>query len=83
MLCRSPGSPNNSPVTRFTSECDLCSELLEEYLSAANEIVDARQPLHSRKPASARQLASALIDNSLKRRANARKRFFHHKEKQH
>ena len=72
-LLRTCDSPNNGPVTRFTSECDLCAELLTERISAANEIADNRHPLRSRTEPSAQQLASSLIDNALKRRKNARK----------
>ena len=71
-LLRTCDSPNNGPVTRFTSECDLCAELLTERISTANEIADNRHR-RSRTEPSAQQLASSLIDNALKRRKNARK----------
>jgi hypothetical protein len=70
-------------VTRFTSECELCAELLTEYIDAANEIVDTKVRIHSRRQPSSRQLAAALIDNALKRRNQARQRLFSHKDKQH
>ena len=70
-------------MTRFTSECDLCVELLTEYITASNEVVDTKERLHSRKPPSAQQLAASLIDHSLKRRDSARKRLFTHKKRHH
>jgi len=70
-------------VARFTSECDLCAELLTEYIAASNEIVETQERLHSRKPPSAAQLASALIDQALKRKNLARKQLFIHKAQQH
>ncbi|MBZ5578284.1 MAG: hypothetical protein LAP40_17105 [Acidobacteriia bacterium] len=70
-------------VSRFTSECELCAELLTDYISAANEIVDNKERLQARPPATASQLASALIDHALKRRNQARKRLFLHKDLEH
>lgn len=70
-------------MTRFTSECDLCAELLTEYIAAANETVDARESLRHRPDPSSRQLASALIENALKRRQRARQRLSQHKEQRH
>jgi hypothetical protein len=74
---------NNNTVTRFTSECDLCADLLTEYISAANEIVDNKEWLQARKKPSARQLASSLIDNAIKRREEAKSRLLRHKRQQH
>ena len=71
------------PVARFTSECELCAELLTEYIAASNEIVETKERLHARKPPSARQLASSLIDNALKRKSLARKQLFTHKDQKH
>ena len=70
-------------VTRFTSECDLCTELLTEYISAANETVDTKTRLLGRKQPSTRQLAAALINHALKRRDEARKRLLDHKAQRH
>jgi len=70
-------------VIRFTSECDLCAELLSEYIDVANETVDARNPLRGKQDPSSRQLASALIENALKRRKHARRRLTEHKEQRH
>ncbi len=83
VLFRPCDSPNNGSVTRFTSECDLCVEMLTEYIAASNEVVDTKQRLHSRTPPSAQQLAASLIDHALKRRESTRKRLLNHKEKQH
>lgn len=77
------GSTNNYPVTRFTSECELCAELLAEYVAASNEVLDTKGRGHSRPQPSPRQLATSLIDNALKRRASARKRLLGHKELKH
>ena len=74
---------DNDSVTRFTSECEVCSELLIEYITASNEIIDAKKRTHTRKQPSARQLASLLIDNALDRRNRSRKQLFTHKEEQH
>jgi hypothetical protein len=68
---------------RFTSECELCTELLGDYISASNSMVDTKQKLNNRKPASARQLASALLDHALRQRNEARKRLFLHKDRAH
>jgi hypothetical protein len=68
---------------RFTSECELCTELLSDYISAANSIVETKQRLHGRKQATARQLASALLDHALRRRNDARKRLLLHKARAH
>jgi hypothetical protein len=70
-------------VTRFTSECEVCTELLIEYIAASNDIVETRKRTHSRKQPSARQLASSLIDNALERRTRSRQQLFTHKEEQH
>ncbi len=69
-------------VTRFTSECDLCAELLTEYIAAANETIDTKRHAPATEPSS-RQLASALIDHALKRRNWARKELLTHKRRQH
>ena len=71
------------PVTRFTSECNRCAKLLSEYIAASNEIVESTEQLHSSGPPSARQLASALIDNALNRKNLARKQLFSHKARRH
>ena len=70
-------------MQRFTSECDLCTELLTDYISAANDIVETKERLHARPEPSAQKLASALIDRALKRRNEARRRLFSHKEREH
>jgi hypothetical protein len=70
-------------VTRFTSECELCPELLGEYIAACNEIVDFRKGALSATPPSSRQLALAMIDRAVKRKKQARKKLFAHKEQQH
>jgi len=76
--------PDNRAVEcRFTSECELCAELLTDYIAAANEIVETKERLHHPGEASASQLASALIDHALKRRSQARKRLFLHKDQEH
>jgi len=74
---------NRSVVSRFTSECELCAELLTDYISAGNEIVDSKERLQTHTPASASRLASALIDHALKRRNQARKRLLLHKDLEH
>jgi len=56
---------------------------LTEYISAANEIVDNKERLQSRKQPSAQQLASSLIDRAVKRREYARERLLSHKEQHH
>ena len=68
---------------RFTSECELCTELLTDYISASNSMVDTKQKLNVRRPSTAGQLASALLDHALRRRNEARKRLFLHKERAH
>jgi len=70
-------------VAHFTPECDRCEELLTEYIAASNQIVETKGCLHSRKPPSASQLASALIDNALKRKNLARKQLFTHQAQRH
>jgi len=67
----------------FTSECDLCTELLTDYISAANSIVETKRKLDRRKPPTAQELASALLDHALRRRNEARKRLFLHKDHAH
>jgi hypothetical protein len=61
----------------------LCTELLAEYIAVSNEIVETRQQLHTTRQPAARELASSLIDNALRRRSKARKELFIHKEKRH
>lgn len=72
-----------NPVPSFTSECELCAELLTDYISAGNEILETKERLHDHREPSPEQLAAALIDNALKRRKRARQRFLIHKEQQH
>jgi hypothetical protein len=67
-------------VTRFTSERDLCVELLTEYITASNEVVDSKDRLHSPKPPSAQQLAASLINHALNRRESARQPRFNPKD---
>jgi hypothetical protein len=67
-------------VTRFTSKRDLCVELLTEYITATNEVLDSKDRLPSPKPPSAQQLAASLIDHALKRRESARQPHFNPKD---
>lgn len=70
-------------TSRFTSECELCTELLTDYISTANETVDAQERLQTRPSASASELASALIGHALKQREKTRDRFLQHKDRTH
>lgn len=70
-------------MTRFTAECDLCVEMLTEYIAASNEVVDTKERLHSHQPPSAQQLAASLINHALKRRESTRKRLFDHQQQHH
>ncbi len=70
-------------MTRFTSECDLCAELLIEYITASNEIVDRKvRAVPAHEPTSS-QLAAALVDRAVKRRDQARQKLYAHKAKRH
>jgi hypothetical protein len=70
-------------MQRFTCECELCAELLTNYISASNQIVE----YHARRPAgpepSASQLAAAMINRALGQKNEARKRLLTHKKRAH
>ena len=70
-------------MTRFTSECDLCAELLTDYISAANEIIETKSRLHPHRNSSSHRFATVLIDSAIKRKKQARKRFVVHKQREH
>jgi hypothetical protein len=75
---------HNEVVTRrFTCECELCAELLTNYIAASNEIVDYRDGRRARPEPNARQLAAAMIDRALGRKNEARKRLLIHKKRAH
>jgi len=46
-------------------------------------MVETEERLKTRPPATAAQLASAMVDSALRRRNDARNRFFRHKKHAH
>lgn len=74
---------NEFVMQRFTCECELCAELLTNYIAASNEIVEYHDRRQARREPSARQLAAAMIDRALGRKNEARKRLLIHKKRAH
>ena len=69
-------------MTAFTSECPRCERLLTDYISAGNEVLDAKQQY--RMPSETETDAACLrIDKARQQRNQARRRFFTHKRLQH
>jgi hypothetical protein len=67
-------------VTATTqTECTRCSELLLEYISASNELIDTKERLTGFEPP-ADELASAILNEALEQRSLQRKRLSLHQE---
>ncbi|HUI80582.1 MAG TPA: hypothetical protein VLY24_21805 [Bryobacteraceae bacterium] len=61
------------------TECTRCSELLLEYISASNDLIDTKEQLNGSEP-SADELATALLTQALEQRSVLRKRLYLHQE---
>jgi hypothetical protein len=61
------------------TECTRCSELLLEYISASNDLIDTKEQLNDAEP-SADELATALLTQALEQRSVLRKRLYLHQE---
>jgi len=68
---------------RFTCECDLCMELLTDYLSAANGVVETKDRPRNHGQQTAGDLAAGILDHAVQHRNEARKRLLIHKEREH
>jgi hypothetical protein len=67
-------------VTATTqTECTRCSELLLEYISASNELIDTQERLLGSEPDSD-VLAAAILNQALEQRSLLRKRLSLHQE---
>jgi hypothetical protein len=67
-------------VTATTqTECTRCSELLLEYISANNELIDTQERLLGSGPDS-NVLAAAILNHALEQRSLLRKRLSLHQE---
>ncbi len=62
------------------TDCPRCSELLTEYIAAGNQLIDTKKRLKGRAQPTAKEIASALIDDALERRSLLRKRLSLHQE---
>jgi hypothetical protein len=58
-------------------------ELLTDYLSAANNVVDTKDRLHNHGQQTAGDLAAGILDHAVQHRNEARKRLLIHKELAH
>jgi hypothetical protein len=80
-LLQSAKVADNRRVTSFAPECELCAELLADYITAGNEFLETRERLHSHKHSALDHFSLALMNDARKRRSNARKRLLIHKKR--
>jgi hypothetical protein len=71
-------APHARRARLFTLECDRCSELITDYIAAANNALEIRLSSHLAGPAIARE-----IDKIQKLRSHARHQLLIHKSQEH
>ena len=70
-------------MTRFFSECDHCDQLLADYVSAGNKIVDVKNLVQTHNGFAGLAMASIEIRDARKRKRDVLKRFLMHKKREH